>query len=152
MNEPVLLQDNNTPVKKANKFIRTFCILGIVFYGIMMVIGVILSFYGFILGLLGGIFLNIIRPDSFNFDPKYLILLPLLNLALFFALSLVGLIMLLTNRFRGYMIFTITQAVGVLLIVYFMYLHPAIFVFGFLFILLVTFFTGMFSTHIRKYR
>jgi|WetSurMetagenome_2_1015567.scaffolds.fasta_scaffold557062_1 hypothetical protein len=137
---------------KANAFIKTFCTLGFIFYSAFLVVGAIVCFYAIFMGLFGAIFMGIFTNTDIGLNMDLLIILPFLNIAIFYALSLMGLIMLLRNKFKGFYIFIITQFIGVALNIYLIYIFEAFWLFGALLIIIFTFFAGMFSTQIGKYR
>jgi hypothetical protein len=147
--------ENPKPATKslnANAFIKTFCTLGFIFYSVFLVVGVIIGFYAFIFGLFGSILVEALSPFNLGIDLDMLLVLPFLNVVAFYALSLVGLIMLLRSKFRGFYIFVITQFIGIILLIYLIYIFVAFWLIGAIFIIMFFFFAGMFCTQIGKYR
>jgi hypothetical protein len=151
MEQTTIISAEEKPIR-ANGFIKTFGILGIISYVCFFVIGIVLAYYSFLLGLLGGIFYEAFSGKDAGISVDLLMTLPFANVAIFFALSLVGLILLLRMRFTGFYIFVITQLIGIVLTIYLISIFEAFWLFGALFLAMFIFFPAMFATHVGKYR
>jgi hypothetical protein len=143
--------DIPAPPAKGKKFALIVGILGIVLYSVWMVISFILLFYTFVLSLFADI-LSSIAGSGINIDLDLLQKLPVVFIAVFYLLSLLGLIFLLTRRWIGFWIFVIAQFIGTALAAYLVFVFVGFWFYGTPTIMMFTFFSAMFASHVKFYR